>query len=134
MQKIIAKSLLLLMLITVFGQVMAQPCADMHTQMMTSSTEMMGDHRMEDGGDEHDAHCGDGMAMAAELQSHCGEAPSAADDCGQSCTCCPGHCASVLPTTELGSNAVPPAFAINTYRDITSSPNPESAIKPPRVG
>ncbi|WP_323845504.1 hypothetical protein [Microbulbifer magnicolonia] len=132
MQKLIAKSLLLLMLITVFGQVMAQPCADMHAQTMTASVEMMGTHPMDD--DDHDGHCGDGMAVAAEAQSHCGEAPAAADDCGQSCTCCPGHCASVLPTTELGSNSLPRLFAINTYRDITSSPKPESAIKPPRFG
>ncbi|WP_323844300.1 hypothetical protein [Microbulbifer magnicolonia] len=134
MQKIIAKSLLLLMLITVFGQVMAQPCADMHAQMMGASAEMTVDHPMGDADDDHAAHCGDGEAMAAELQSHCGEAQSTAEDCGQSCTCCPGHCASVLPTTALGSNSLPRAFPINTYRDITSSPNPESAIKPPRIG
>ncbi|SEA46488.1 hypothetical protein [Microbulbifer marinus] len=134
MQKIIAKSLLLLMLITVFGQVMAQPCADMHTQMMTASAEMMTDQPMEGGGDGHDTHCGDVMVTVADLQSHCDETPSAADDCGQSCTCCPGHCASVLPNAELGSNILPRAFATNTYRDLTSSPNPETAIKPPRIG
>ncbi|WP_193161764.1 hypothetical protein [Microbulbifer hainanensis] len=133
MQKLIAKSLLMLMLITVFGQVMAQPCADM-AQMMSAGANMVGAHAMVGSGEGHESHCDDGMTMAADLQSHCDKAPNAADDCGQSCTCCPGHCASVLPTTGFSSNSLPRTFAINTYRDISSSPNPESPIKPPRLG
>ena len=133
MQKLIAKSLLMLMLISVFGQVMAQPCADM-AQMMSAATDMAGAHAMHDTAEGHDNHCGNAMAMAADLQSHCDKAPSTADDCGQSCTCCPSHCASVLPTTGLSSSSLPRTFAINTYRDISSSPNPESPIKPPRLG
>ena len=139
MHRMTARSLLFLMLITVFGQVMAQSCADLHGQMAVASTmeemdESAGHQRTHSSpsaeeGQHHD-HCGDGMTVPQTQTSHCDAQPTA-DDCGQGCSCCPGHCASALPAAETKAAQAVGCAQISSYHDIASSPEPESAIRPP---
>lgn len=132
MQKIIARIMAIMLLLSVFGQAAAQPCAEMHApaDMVHDMHDASGSAHLPMPAD----HCGD--MPAAEVTNsgaHCTDAStSTGDDCGQTCTCCPSHCATVLPPSDTAGITVPSSIHHENYTDLASSAEPESAIKPPR--
>ena len=142
MQKFIARIMAISLLLSVFGQVTAQPCADMHTQAGGDTHAALSQamshttHDADGSGDMSMSgeHCGDmPSAMPESSGAHCADMSDAAsDDCGQTCTCCPGHCANVLPSAESTGVAPPRSAHRADYVDLASTPEPESTIKPPR--
>lgn len=137
MQKFIARIMAMLMLLSVFGQVAAQPCAEMHAEAAMGSVEapVAMSHGAHTGDQPMPAnHCGDTpSADMANAGTHCADtSASNSDDCGQACTCCPSHCATVLPPADSAGIILPRSVHHETYTDLASSAEPESAIKPPR--
>lgn len=144
MQKFIARFMAIILLLSVFGQVAAQPCAEMHasaTMKMPAEAPAAEPHHAHT--DEHTSagsapmpanHCGDmASPQMAKSDAHCADMPmSDSDDCGQACTCCPSHCATVLPPAQSSGIALPRTTHPMTYTALASSAEPESAIKPPR--
>ncbi|WP_237055644.1 hypothetical protein [Microbulbifer sediminum] len=140
MHQFTARALLLLMLLTVFGQVTAQPCVDMQSPLSTghpASTEQappahddMGSSARVPGME----HC-DNAAMTGKADSsHCDDTAVASDDCAPECSCCPGHCASAVPVADSHTPLSPRHVPECTYREIASTPHPESEFRPPITG
>lgn len=142
MQKIIARIMAILMLLSVFGQVAAQPCADMHAP---AAVAMQAEAAADLSHAAHSAHAAADMPMPAnhcddmpspvteKSSAHCGEMSStASDDCGQACTCCPSHCATVLLAAEAVGVTLPRSAYRAAYDDLASSAEPDPTIKPPR--
>ncbi|WOX06903.1 hypothetical protein [Microbulbifer pacificus] len=144
MQKFIARFMAIILLLSVFGQVAAQPCADMHAPAaMNMAAEPLAAEPHHGHTAEHASagsapmpanHCGDmASPQKAKADAHCADmSTSTSDDCGQACTCCPSHCATVLPPAESTGIALPRTTHPMTYTALASSAEPESAIKPPR--
>ncbi|WP_156035103.1 hypothetical protein [Microbulbifer sp. HZ11] len=146
MQRFIARIMATLMLLSVFGQAAAQPCAEMSAPTMAKATVMDIDSDIDIQAGHHQA------VDSAQTSAHCGDmptapSPSGTDRCTQSsdtgvnttgglcsasCTCCPSHCATVLPPVETAGIPMPRTSLQVTYRDLASSAEPESLIKPPR--
>lgn len=142
MQTFIARIMATLMLLSVFVPTAAQPCADMSAPAMDMSAEPAAkaeaSHHSPVDNPPESAHCGDMPAVpAAAGDDHCAQSSSAGassigEPCNANCSCCPSHCASVLPPLEIANIPMPRVALQVTYRDIASSAEPESLIKPPR--
>ncbi|HEY8568719.1 hypothetical protein [Microbulbifer sp.] len=142
MHNVIARIMAILMLLSVFGQAAAQPCADMHTPISEdihagAPADLPHSAHREHGSADApmaDGHCGDmPSSLNDKSNTHCADIPSSANgDCGQTCTCCPSHCATVLPGAEAARVILPSSTHRVCYIDLASSAEPESAIKPPR--
>ena len=137
------------MLLSVFGQAAATPCAEMSAPAMAAATVMDMSAESDAGPDSMDEavhhmpvkspqasnHCGDMPAESVDNNvSHCAQFSSIGlnSPCDASCTCCPSHCATVLPLAEIEATPMPRVVLLVTYRDLASSAEPESLIKPPR--
>ncbi|MFI2811479.1 MULTISPECIES: hypothetical protein [unclassified Microbulbifer] len=135
MYKFTARTLLLLMLVTVFGQVAAQACVDMHGQVPAAvSLSGPGEASPAEGtaGMAGMDHCGESnIDPVSDNRDHCADPATAGDDCTQECTCCPGHCASAVPVAEDCASQPLRPVSDSTYREIVSSPVPESEFRPP---
>lgn len=124
------------MLATVFGQAAAQACVDMHGRPMASQTagEQTATHQSGSGDRAAQAAamapCGGDAQDANQDTRHC-DSTASVEDCGPGCTCCPGHCASALPVAEQYPHQPPRAIPASAYREITSTPVPESEFRPP---
>ncbi|WP_160154725.1 hypothetical protein [Microbulbifer sp. ALW1] len=124
------------MLLSVFGQAAAQPCAEMSAATMDMSSEAA--HHAPVDNPQPSAHCGDmPAAPSATSADHCAQSSAtgmnaSGEPCNASCSCCPSHCATVLPPVETGGIPMPRTALQVTYRDLASSAEPESLIKPPR--
>ncbi|SDJ96786.1 hypothetical protein [Microbulbifer yueqingensis] len=137
MYRFTARALLLLMLVTVFGQVAAQACVDMHGQLPTdsaasaeSSTSSHHEMNVTTGTASMD-HCGDGPMGDTAESGHCADPAAASEECGQECTCCPGHCASAVPLADQRTATSLGAVPESSYLEIASSAPPESEFRPP---
>ena len=117
------RALLLLALLALGGEALAQPC---HEGKPVNAP-------MSDAG--HTVPAADNLSQKS---SHCSKrectessATGAAHDCDNACSCCPGHCANALPAT-LANTEFPVSNQSSTaYRPLDSSPAPESHIRPP---
>ncbi|WP_428819262.1 hypothetical protein [Microbulbifer sp. MCCC 1A16149] len=131
-----------LMLLSVFGQAAAQPCAEMSAAAMATAKAMdrSGEaaHHAPVDNPQPSAHCGDmPAAPSATSTDHCAQSSATGmnatgEPCNASCSCCPSHCATVLPPVETVGIPMPRTALQVTYRDLASSAEPESLIKPPR--
>ncbi|WP_308365922.1 MULTISPECIES: hypothetical protein [unclassified Microbulbifer] len=118
-----AMTLLLLLLLAIAGRALAAPCAEMdsHDEAVQAPAESML-------GMDHKMHCDE-----ATVTSHCSETTTTGEntDCDQTCGCCPGHCAGALPAGDLQAAAPLRNTPATAYAEINSSPEPETAIRPP---
>lgn len=107
------RTLLLVLLLALNGQALAAGCEAKASGEMFMPVDMQGDHQ---------SHCS--PAANGDCEAHSG-------NCDQSCGSCPGHCASALPAGD--NRVVPPAgnFQATAYREFSSSPEPEAALRPP---
>ena len=136
------------MLLSVFGQAAAQPCAEMSAPAMAKASvmDMRGNPDSKVNATHHQAmdtaqtsaHCGDMPATSSPSSTdHCAQSSvtgvnTTGEPCNASCSCCPSHCATVLPPVETAGIPMPRTALQVTYRDLASSAEPESLIKPPR--
>jgi len=134
----------LLMLLSAFGQVAAQSCAEMQSPGAINTVAAMPatTHKTHGAAEQNTTvrkpmsadHCG-GMPPSepASNSAHCAEVAAADhDDCGQTCACCPSHCATVLLSSETLGVTLPRNANRMSYLNLASSAEPESPIKPPR--
>ncbi|MGL6162196.1 hypothetical protein [Microbulbifer sp.] len=114
--------MLLLLLLVLCGQALAAPCAEMdsHGEGQTPAGSMHDTGR--------DMHCD--KAAGAD---HCTETTAVGEntDCDQTCGCCPGHCVGALPAGDFQATAPLRNTPATAYAEINSSPEPETAIRPP---
>lgn len=121
-------TLLLLLLLAIAGQALAAPCAEMVSHEMDGHDEAVQAPAEPMHGMDHKMRCNE-----ATTASHCSEttATGGSVDCDQTCGCCPGHCAGALPASDLQATAPLRNTPATAYAEINSSPEPETAIRPP---
>lgn len=111
-------TLLLLLLLAIAGRVLAAPCATETVDDYAAVAASQQAHCHQPGDTAHQGHC---------VQ----QGDQAGSDCEQSCNCCPGHCATILPSANGPSGTPAGVSPITAYSEDNSSPAPESAIRPP---
>ncbi|SEA46419.1 hypothetical protein [Microbulbifer marinus] len=119
MNDALSRILLIFLLLALNGQAFAAPCASTRD----------GDNSHHQGAEPATAdHC-----AVAENAHHCesGDADETLEACEQACSCCPGHCASAMPGSEIHGSANLPTMAKAVYAELHSSPLPEAALRPP---
>jgi len=113
-------TLLLLLLLAITGRALAAPCA----------TDAHGDHAAAAAATPQQAHChhsGD----AAHEKPCAQQGDQTGGDCERGCNCCPGHCATALPSSNAPCGMPAGVSPATAYREDNSSPSLESAIRPP---
>ncbi|WP_073273355.1 hypothetical protein [Microbulbifer donghaiensis] len=119
MNDALSRILLIFLLLALNGQAFAAPCAstgtgdDSHHQSSDLAT---ADHCAMDESAHHCDSGGTGKTLEA---------------CEQACSCCPGHCASAMPGSEIHGSVSQPTTAKAIYVELHSSPLPEAALRPP---
>lgn len=112
----LARPLLLILLLVLAGQAPAAPCASgIGGDTMPMSAD--GDHCPAGAGGDYGQHGG-----------ACTEPSS---DCEQNCNCCPGHCTSLLLANDGSAAHFPGHSPATPYREFDTSPDPETALRPP---
>ena len=117
------RTFLLLALLALGGKALAQPChedAQVEGPVAEASLAISAEKSPSAVG----GHCSNRACEDAT-------APAAPHDCDQVCGCCPGHCASALPTTAADTEFLISNLSSTAYRPLDSSPAPESDIRPP---
>ncbi len=118
------RTFLLLALLALGGEALAQPC---HEGEEAETTVAEVSHSISSPKHHQPAevaHCSNGACEDAS-------ATGSPHDCDQACSCCPGHCASALPTTVADTEFLIRNLSSTAYRPLDSSPAPESDIRPP---
>ncbi|MCK7598551.1 hypothetical protein M0G74_14830 [Microbulbifer sp. CAU 1566] len=132
MQTPLYRLLLLLLALTLNGQAFAAPCGSINggSSEGSDSNESGSHHQMTSAMSNHcDAnahHCHQGSGTTVDSADK-----TSAQSCEQACSCCPGHCASVITVTEHASQLSPLASYSAFYSNSHASPLPEAQLRPP---
>ncbi|MFC6978078.1 hypothetical protein [Microbulbifer taiwanensis] len=108
----LTRTLLILMLLLITGQAASAPCASDAFISAQVSVE--------------NSHC-----QMQSMEHHCNQSGEEHTDCEQACKCCPGHCASALPSADRKDPAPTRLALATSYSKIIPSPLPETALRPP---
>ncbi|WP_346837538.1 hypothetical protein [Microbulbifer sp. SAOS-129_SWC] len=105
-------TLLLIALLALTGQALAASCGIDTDSTLTTAAAMTADN----------GHC----APAHHQDNRCDS-----DSVAQGCHCCPGHCSGALAADESFVVAPQRSGNATTYLRFVSSPEPDSALRPP---
>lgn len=123
------RTCLLLALLALGGEALAQPCHDdAQVDMGVSAPEAQASNTDHLAGSTHQpassSHCSNRSCEESA-------ATGAPHDCDNACNCCPGHCANALPGSGATTEFPVSNQSSTDYRPLDSSPAPESDIRPP---
>ncbi len=119
------RTLLLLVLFAVAGEALAAPCdsGSDHQAPGISHDAVNMPHKSMESIARHQQCADHGCNSRSELQTH--------HSCDSDCNCCPGVCTSVIPTSANPTELIGFSLPRTAYRSLDSSPEPETAIRPP---